>query len=300
MLGDPKASEFSRRRRYVAKSVAFVVALPWVVFFLISCLFLFVYHDLGPFVWVLVIVCGCLALMFLGMGISSRQKVFTMIGFLSLSSVVASTCLGLYVSAAFLEYYYQLEGNPVDVDPLGSKPLADVSAFKFANRSFVDGLRTVGYVVDGSIYCVAPVSKEAAWDASVRFWAVGRNCCEKRSNFLCDGRSGKSSKSGSAFSLAVEVPANRHFQDAVEEAKAIYGMSLTGEPRFVESVSDVQSFRDGIWDDALTLTLAASTLDLVCCTIVGVFLGRSLLRALSREASPTLINAKPPSPPALS
>lgn len=276
------------RRPSNARDVIVAIALPWLIFFLVLCMFLFTFHDLAPIVWTLIVLCLGLALLFFVLGMSVKHKIFVAIGLLSFASTAVATTVGLWLSDAYLERYYKLEDSDfANVDAETPPPSGqDTSLFQFGSQTFVDDKRTIGYVAGGEIYCIAPVSSPKSFDATVQYWATGQNCCEMRSNFDCG-----SSREGSFIAVTTDANSqeNEIFDKAIDVAKAVYGMKTSNSSRLVDFVVSVESVKDDLWDEALSVALVASIMDLLMCVVAGLMLYKVL--SMSKPAAGSRISA---------
>jgi len=271
------------KRRNRLADVTVSVALPWLVFFLILSLFLFAYHDMRLLVWVLVGLCVCLAGLFMTLGFYGRHPVFVAIGLMCLLSVSLATAVGSWLHSHYLVRYWELEKGSVykDVDPLTEPELTtDAGIITFVANAFVDDSRTLGFVADGGIFCVAPVAVPPYYSDKVNYWAVGTNCCQSRSGFDCG-----SSRELGTLSGVPELAGPR-YSEAVAEAAAVYGLTSSQGAQLLSFADNPQQVITEMWDDTLTVALLAILADLVICCLAGVGMAR-LLQPQSRDSEKT-------------
>eukprot|EP00415_Alexandrium_ostenfeldii_P002504 UN2504 len=57
-----------------------------------------------------------------------------------------------------------------DVNPMDSTTPVDMGVLHFIAGAFVDDRRTIGYVLNGRIFCVAPVALQAHFNPTVTYW----------------------------------------------------------------------------------------------------------------------------------
>mmetsp|Transcript_90036 Transcript_90036/g.278502 ORF Transcript_90036/g.278502 Transcript_90036/m.278502 type:complete len:146 (-) Transcript_90036:140-577(-) len=127
----------------------------------------------------------------------------------------------------------------------------------------------MGYVVDGGIFCVAPVALQPYADVPVYYWAVGEDCCQMRSHFDCG-----TARDADANTAVVER-SSEVYAKAIDQAVSVYGVkTTTNSSKMVSFVSDPQAVIGDIWDEALTIALIAMILDLGMCAIVGLVLAK--------------------------
>mmetsp|Transcript_113389 Transcript_113389/g.353497 ORF Transcript_113389/g.353497 Transcript_113389/m.353497 type:complete len:300 (-) Transcript_113389:133-1032(-) len=274
-----------KRQRTRVVDIAVAVVLPWLVFFLVISLFLFAFHDMKVVVYCLLAACLALALLFLALGCASRSGSFLAIGYLCLISLIVGTAVGFWLDREYLQRYWELDNGREyrDVDPsAGANETRDAGVVHFARGAFVDDRRTVGFVADGGIFCVAPVALRARPGAAVAFWAVGEDCCEMRSGFDC----GTSREIGAA--TAVVERRTQVYARAIEEAVSVYGVGgPANSSKLVSFVGDPQVVIGDIWDEALTIALIALIIDLAMCGVAGLVLAKVLL-PLAPEKQPLM------------
>jgi len=253
--------------------LAISVVLPWLVFFLVTSLFLFAYHEMEMIVWILVALCGGLALLFLVLGACARHGSFLAIGFLCLTSVVVGVVVGLWLHTEYLERYWQLDSGQEyrEVQPTADAKLTrDAAVIHFAPKTFVDDRRTIGFVAGGGILCLAPVATSFNYNSVIQYWAVGEDCCEMRCNFDC----------GTARELGpltgVTEPRGDLYDRAIAQAMSVYGMNTTADAQLVSLVRDPKAVISDIWDETLTIALIAMIMDLCMCIVAGLMIARIL------------------------
>jgi len=260
----------SKRRNRIA-DLTVSVALPWLVFFLVTSLFVFAYHEMKLVVWILTGLCLCLAMLFLILGVHGRHATFLAIGFTCLTSVIVATVLGVWLNGQYLERYYQLESGQEyqDVDPTSDPTTTkDAAIINFAAEAFVDDSRTLGFVADGAIFCAAPVVTPPYYTTEVSYWAVGSDCCQQRSGFDC----GTARDLGSTSALI--EPWQSRYADAVAEASSVYGLPSMKGAQLVSFVYKPQTVVNNLWEETLTIALIASLMDFLICLFAGVVIAR--------------------------
>lgn len=251
------------------------IALPWLVFFLITCLFLFAFQDLEVFVWILVAACVGLSLLFLGLGLAAKHPLFVAIGALCLFFCVAATALGLWLDDTYLQRYALITDSKAfkDIDPTGDPNLTRTAGvIHFKKGSFVDDRRTVGWI-DDSIYCVAPVVTPTTYSTDVQYWATGEDCCEQRSNFDCgDAREAD-------VVTAIIAEEDPRFRDAIAMAESVYQLKSSKSAQLVELTRDASQVASDIWDECFSIALVAGAAALVISAMAGILLARVMSKA---------------------
>mmetsp|Transcript_62271 Transcript_62271/g.131639 ORF Transcript_62271/g.131639 Transcript_62271/m.131639 type:complete len:347 (-) Transcript_62271:37-1077(-) len=285
------SSSASRRTRFPTAEVAVVVILPWLVFFMVLSLFMFAYHEMERLVWLLSGLCAAMSTAFLCVGACGRHATFLAVGFLCLSSVGMAVGCGQWVTSTYLVRFWQLDAGPEfqDVSPVARSPDDTHSAtLYFAEGTFVDDQRTLGFITRQGLVCVAPVSKIGAPDAKVQFWAVGEDCCEPRSNFDCGTSRQESLQKVAIVENVVDWPSE--FQKAARMAASVHAVSQPSqEAQFVRFVSDPKAAISDLWNEALSVSLLAMVLDLLMCLLAGLVVGKALARVPLAHAASKLV-----------
>lgn len=262
-----------RPMRSRVTDVAVSIALPWLMFFLLLCLFLFMYHNVKELIWVVIGLCGTLALLFTVIGTMSRHMIFLALGFLCLAAIIVGTTIGLFLDSVYLIRYWHLENGVryKDIDPTSpAGATSDAGIVTFVNLSFVDDQRTLGFVWDDQINCVAPVVLPTQYTPRVEYWAAGVDCCQKRTNFDC----GSARESGPLRAVVAEH--NALYAKAVTMASSVYRTESAAEAQFVEFVDDPEEHILDIWDEAVMVALMATLMHLVASIVAGLLLARAL------------------------
>lgn len=257
-------------RRSRASDAVTVILLPWLIFVLVVCLFLFAYRDLPILVWALVGLTVLLAFMFMFLGVAAKRVIFLALGFICLSAVIASSMMGLFLDQSYLQRARVLETAKVyhEVMPKGpASNTSDAGIVSFTQGTFVDDRRTLGFVAGGSIFCVAPVVAPGLYSRRIEYWASGRNCCEKRTNFDCG-----SARDLDAVAAVVEPSphADSPLARAVAEAVSVYNLETPKTAQVVAFVADPWSVGSQLFEDATNFAVLATLLHLAVSCVMGV------------------------------
>merc|ERR1719265_560521 len=114
-----------------------------------------------------------------------------------------------------MDRYYELSSgavyNNMRPDDPGSS-FKDASIIQFAVNSKVNADQTLGYMKDGTVYCVAPIQGRTL-SANPNFWAVGKDCCDERANFHCDKATDPNARQ------AIRVSSDGDFDTAIRMAR---------------------------------------------------------------------------------
>eukprot|EP00747_Dinoflagellata_sp_TGD_P164393 gnl/TRDRNA2_/TRDRNA2_184279_c0_seq1.p1 gnl/TRDRNA2_/TRDRNA2_184279_c0~~gnl/TRDRNA2_/TRDRNA2_184279_c0_seq1.p1 ORF type:complete len:303 (+),score=64.31 gnl/TRDRNA2_/TRDRNA2_184279_c0_seq1:150-1058(+) len=272
----PQPNAKGKPRRSRTMDVLISIALPFLIFFLITCLFLFGYHDLRVLCWVIIGACVVLALLFACIGTVNRHPVFLALGFLCLAACIVGVTIGLFLDCQYLDRFYQLdrgvEYKGVDAT-MSASYTGDAAIVTYKNDTFVDDWRTIGYIDEGNVYCVAPVVKPGKYYATVEYWASGINCCEKRRNFDC----GEARNGGDMLAIVQKDEDDlKAFRKAIKEAESVYGVKAGNGTQIVFFVNDVQEVLNNIWNEAAMVAFAACVVHLCVSAFAGLMVGKAL------------------------
>lgn len=270
--------EFDRQQRNTYKDIAVSIALPWVCFTVLLLLFT-VYRDFKLFVWCFASASFLFAILLVCVGGAARHGAFLLLGSTTLASVCSGVMVGYHMDSEYLAYYNTVRDGVVykNVDATGhAGAKVDAGVLLFANDTLVDDRRTVGFVADGTIHCVAPVAKETIYSRSVQYWATGTDCCQRRSNFDC----GTAMASIGARSAIVAKP-SEHFASAIEEAVSVYNLRSTSEALLLTFVDDPVKARDDIWECAIYTVLVSVVVHFLVMSTAVVLVFQALPQAMS-------------------
>lgn len=159
----------------------------------------------------------------------------------------------------------------------------DGRTLTFDASFLLDGERAVGIRALGDTYCAAPVVSMTAAGAvndypKVQIWAVGRDCCGARSEFLCDDAGEEDVHGGlvlhnpsEAETLMGSLLAPRSFDKgwlrAIQASCALHEMQSATDPVLVAWVKHPDDVLSGWRMDAIIVWLASSFLHLVVTTV---------------------------------
>lgn len=267
-----------------------LVLLPWLIFVLTTCLFLFSYEDFPEVVWWLVGLCGVLSSALAVAGAASPPGTPLLgLGVWCCTSLGMAVALGHSLQLECLRPFSQLEGgyHMSGVDP--SEPLNphaadhDVTVFEFAPDTFLDDLRTVGFIADGHVFCAAPVARHGKPSKVVSFWAVGVGCCEARSNFDC----GTARLPGARVAVAYDSREDVNFQHAVELAASVHNTKSVEGARFVRFVRDPRD-EQLAWRSLIVLWAGAAFLGHLLWTAILAVVADRLAKHHSAAVAQTM------------
>mmetsp|Transcript_3595 Transcript_3595/g.9048 ORF Transcript_3595/g.9048 Transcript_3595/m.9048 type:complete len:326 (+) Transcript_3595:141-1118(+) len=276
---DEDAKAKARRKRESrdrAADLALAVTLPWIIYFVGVCLFLFAYDDIEILVWIVLTFFSIIAILVLALGVLTGQPIYLGVGLLSVAAIVLACSLGMYLDEEFLHEYGQLDSGTryTSVNPAqNSSSTADGTVLSFINTTFIDDKRTVGWVEHQEIACIAPIVVPPVYRQDAGYWATGINCCDMRSNFDC----GTARDRG--VLKAVVAKEDDRFGKALREAQAVYNVSTNiTDVTFLTFMEDPEGHIGTLWDQAVMVALASALVYLLVCVICGLMLSKVLAR----------------------
>lgn len=139
-----------------------------------------------------------------------------------------------------------------------SDEFIDASMFLFTADTRLDTTRSAGLQSrwSGQTYCVSPIvdSSMNAGDP-IYYWAVGVNCCNRRSNFQCDDARDVGTRSGL---VVLELGDMADFEQAVSLEKSWYFTSPAERPKFIRWTKDPVLLKDEYYNNARDRVVAVS------------------------------------------
>jgi len=261
---------------------AAVALLPWLVFSLIVALFALAFQAFQPVVWASVAACVMLALLFVAMGGRRGRPSQLAVGLLILGAVAIAVPIGRFVDLNFMAEFWRLDAGAAyrrlsPLDPGASH--ADATMVEFQEGTFVDVQRALGYMKDGIVYCVAPITRAGANQSQApEYWAAGEDCCERRGNFACGDVESRTARSG----LAV-FDDEGHYRTAVRMAQSTYELSaapgaVLAPPVLLRWTESPSSYMDSLLKGALTFASVACVVHLLGSGCAGAVLVPRLSR----------------------
>jgi len=254
------------------------VLFPWLLFVGTLAAYFWLYHlgsdgSLGLLLVGGIILLEIFICVFLFM---SRKAWVQQLGQIVMFSIAAGVIAGLVNEYTNMAYYHKYVALNEYSNVLPTAPIMgilDAGVLHFAANAVIDTQRAAAFKsfkTPGTTFCVAPVldSTFASTD-EVGIWAVGTNCCGKRSSFYCDD------VDSGGKSAVVVLPADEvlpewltsagvgatHFDDyaaAIKLASATHGTAIAREVRYVRWIGDTQHFIDQFYWNGLQLLSDAS------------------------------------------
>lgn len=197
----------------------------------------------------------------------------------SASVVGISSYHGLYAHALAAE-----SGRVyTDVSPMAKASAhADGGTIGFTSTAFVDETRAIGLLRFGRTYCVAPiVAHEASVSPTsamptVQFWAVGTDCCRKRSSFDCDDTGDLEARGGIVLHEGEEAVTSSflaphlhepEFLRAIQASSALFEVKTADAPVLVRWVKDPKE-KIKVWQEGASFVWLTSSI--IYCVVISV------------------------------
>jgi heme/copper-type cytochrome/quinol oxidase subunit 4 len=238
---------YAQRSSGVLTGALSLIALPELVFAVITTLYAFVYHHFPEVVMLAVIGFVALSVMFVTLSSRIEGRWYLMLGVLCFMATVMGTLYGLYNYHENFLQYEAYSANREYSNVLPSEPAAahaDAGKIEFAKSARIDTTKAVGYK-QGDVYCVVPIMDDMQ-TSRVEYWAAGMNCCKQRADFQCDDAGSADAHSGVVIlDTNSFFPSNRDvYEKAVREAEAAFDIVSSPNPLFVRWVKDPQQVQD--------------------------------------------------------
>eukprot|EP00451_Oxyrrhis_marina_P002030 CAMPEP_0204256122 /NCGR_PEP_ID=MMETSP0468-20130131/3592_1 /ASSEMBLY_ACC=CAM_ASM_000383 /TAXON_ID=2969 /ORGANISM="Oxyrrhis marina" /LENGTH=274 /DNA_ID=CAMNT_0051230051 /DNA_START=147 /DNA_END=971 /DNA_ORIENTATION=- len=256
-----------------------MIALPFLVFLTIECLFMFLYHFAPIVVWIVVgiILLGGWYLLTTGMEMQSEaasvwyKSMGMVLGLAGvLGSVAGHHVYRQHIATAWFYDQHRAYTNVLPTDSAASH--ADAGVITFAKGSHVDVTQSTGYRM-GPLYCAAPIMDSGSVN-SAEFWAVGVDCCSEVGDMWCDDVKDANSRVGSVVPPDVVSWLNLgaaqdydKFRAAVQQAASQFAIIAPADPIIVRWTSSAVPKQ---WGQAILWALLMAVGFLVLCFLFGM------------------------------
>mmetsp|Transcript_111903 Transcript_111903/g.256573 ORF Transcript_111903/g.256573 Transcript_111903/m.256573 type:complete len:433 (+) Transcript_111903:101-1399(+) len=232
--------------------------LPFIVFVLVSCSFLFLSHHLRYYIWALAVCAVVLALAYVVSASYGSKRARSKPGMSLIVLCCVATISGAMVGTRGYDMYMHAFNEYSDRQVYHSVPTAKTSdAFKDAGvLTFIDEAQVqltmaVGYRAS-HLFCVAPVMTPEM-SPNVTFWVVGEDCCDKRANMRCDDVQSENAHTGVVmFPNLDPFKWDLHrYRAAAEMAAAQHGLHIPENVMFMRWVEDPNVYISSLLDKAV-------------------------------------------------
>lgn len=204
-----------------------------------------------------------------------RQKC---VGLLCLAALAGGWMMGLLADIAYMDEYWRLSHGAVHKDVTASganvAAYADASVLEFAPGTFIDTDRTIGYMEQGEVYCIAPVTGQTSSDSPM-YYAAGEDCCSQRGDFKCAEAKPKDGQVLKAIVLQNDE-ANPYLT-AIRMSKSVYNLKLGNSRIPLKFVEDTDRYINDYWHAAFITIMICAIFQGFVCIVTGVVL-RNLVK----------------------
>lgn len=286
----PPPSSYKKPDREPASTMELflLVLAPWCLFSLVLLLFVFSPSDMPVLPWTVTLLLALLAVLSVvhGFAVATvRRRMEVSLGLLGLLALVTAPLVATVIHDLYLAEHSRLtEGaSYTNISPdTSAVTRADATALTFASGAFVDVQRTVGYMQEGVVYCVAPVSGKIMSNAP-QYWAVGINCCDARGNYHCGDVNG--GHSGVVVTTdSQDADSLDEYRTAVRMATSVYSLDISTGNMCINWTQDADELIASLFANAMYTMSFAILLDLLVSTILGFFVRTAMNRQLSTRS----------------
>lgn len=293
--------------------------LPWLMFTLVVTLFIFLYYDAPFLVGFLICACVLLVMGLVFLGVGQSRRVHIAIGLLCILAICIGASVGYCTFHNYASTYWLLEDGNVfhDVSPSSTGAnYPNATLIGFSQDAFVDTQRTIGYMENGVVYCVAPISsrnweqqREQRWSAGFyhapQYWAAGIDCCDQRSGFRCGdtdardfGQDTRQRVVSTAAKGGLRIWDNRdreRFNTAIQMAESVYDLCNEKRPTIGRGneirrqcramtgrysltwIATGNNPKDDLWESCMIILALTSSLYFICSLAAALILRKSRL-----------------------
>jgi hypothetical protein len=251
--------------------------LPWFEFSMLSFVILFTYNKYPLFVWFAILLLAVLSISYVGIGLFLQRRggrFYVVLGMLCLMATAFAVVIGFYTYFEFMVNYIADEERHIYVDVRPDEEAlshTDAGRLIFSEDAALNVEHAVGYLEDGTTYCVVPVAGETPL-GTVQFWAVGQDCCKERKTFKCDDAEHDGTRTGVVL-LRESSPFSSNlidqFQKAVAEAEGAYGIQSAADAIFVRWIAEPNALAASYWNCSVGILLVACVLYLLLSLVLG-------------------------------
>lgn len=229
------------------------IHIPWIFFAAIVVVFLFLYHALPMILWFGILAGACWTIIS-AMGFWQRRaKQSMMICLLCFLAFPSGALAGMYnYQVNLMDYWsvlnYQEYTNVTPDEKAASHQ--DAGIIVFSKDAVVDITRPTAFT-SGIDYCVAPIISNHIQTTTIEYWAVGKDCCNSRSGFLCDDSHFPGARAGIVVHniSATFVRDGQFYTAATRMAAENYGLTPGKNAIFVRWFYDIDGgMREYYWD----------------------------------------------------
>lgn len=277
-------SQEHRARKLQSASLTLLLAahLPAVWFSLLVGLFTYKYHDAPIAPWFAALI-GLDIVLVSAWPVHVPARTWTKWEWLPMFAGLAAVGLGVGIGIpnnTTMEAWFHVQQLPHHSDVLPSwdpRLAADAGVLHFAPGAALDVGASAGYRAWPHTYCAAPVVDNTTGDGDpVGFFAVGRNCCDRRGGFACDGAEDPDVRTGvrvTAHALNdfwTWQDAGDNFRRAARMSAAANGKELKEPLVLLIWTSDVDSLASSSWWWATGVFIVCLAVSVLWCGLGSI------------------------------
>jgi len=266
-----------RPQNFHTMSLGLPILLPSIVFLVVSCVIVFLFHTAQAVVWIMVVVCFLVSLLLMSVRkapLRDGPNFWLNLGFLCVLATLSATLTSVYNWQNHMARYWAYEGQRMYTNVLPSEPaLSHIDAGKiiFSSDAHLD-LASYAEHKDGASFCVAPVVA-AARQAVVEYWATGVDCCGG-GNFTCGAIQGDAKGAGLVLLEAGRFSSDNlaSFRSAALKAGASHGTAPSQDALFVRWVEDAEEAQLAFWSEGVRFLVGSIIVYSVLSVVAGTML----------------------------
>lgn len=257
--------------------------IPPLMFILISFLVTYALAHHPALVWISVAIGMFFAFVMLVTALSERNYYLMFLSFFVGTSIFAAVLSGYANYSWHLRPYFAYLDSREYYNVLPSEPAvahADAGKIVFADTAQVDQTQSIGYD-NGARYCIAPIIGPNQ-GPRIEYWAVGEDCCNRRSGFSCDAATQKGA--GAIVQLDagfLRLSSFDQFRMAVKVAEGSFELSSAPDALFVRYVADPDAVHAEMWTTGTILWLSLVGIHFLVNTGMA-FSSGSIAKALAK------------------
>jgi hypothetical protein len=270
-----------------AADAAYITKLLYIIppfaFILLSFLVTYALAHYPALVWISVAIGAFFASVMLLAALSERNYYLMFLSSFVGTAIFAAVLAGYANHSWHMRPYYAYFDSREYYNVLPSEPAlahADAGKIVFADTAQVDQTRGIGYD-NGARYCIAPIIGPNQ-GPRIEYWAVGENCCQRRSGFSCDDATQKGA--GAIVQLDagfLRLSSFDQFRMAVKVAEGSFELSSAPDALFVRYVADPDAVHAELWTTGTIVWLSLVGIHLVVNTGMAFSAG-GIAKALAR------------------
>merc|ERR1719473_2404049 len=114
----------------------------------------------------------------------------------------------------------------------------------------------------------------------VQYWAIGKDCCHKRSKYKCDDALNPAARSGVVLHEGGPIGGKEKYiyMMAVREAEAEYGIVSVQDPILVNWVANPNGFHDHLYQRAMDTLFTMLVVHLAISIFLGFIMHQTSIR----------------------